>query len=546
LLARKSTLIVLNSVVGGVLGFVALKLVALYMGAGIYGQLGFATSLVGLVTFLGNFGFAKAHTKRVSEGRDVGDCVTTFTAWNLAIVSVYILVVVVGLIVNELYIGKRFVSTTETTILLVTLSEGALFLRKVARSTFEARVEAARSEFIVFNEHLTRTPLMIVFALFYASAEGRKGPIFDFLRDLSPGMADFVATYAPETLAIAVLAASTISMAVGFFLLYRHIKPGKFRYDLLKSYTEFGLPVFGAGSFNSLQNYADKATLGFFWSDAITGRYYGFQRLFSFMDALYSAVGSIIFPMISEHDAQDDQEAVRRLSREALRYLSMVSVPAAFGAVALADPIIRILLSADWLSAKEVFIALGFAYPVRGVLRTVLQIQYGTDQPRLGAGISMFNSAFEVVVTVLLVPTSLFGIPLPGLAGLGAAIGALSAAIVDAAIRIYSLHFPLTSKVWGAWGRQWLGAGLMGLIVWQTRVNFVPEVRWYILPLLVGYGGLIYFGILYLIGEFDKTDALLFWEAVNPGEMAGYIKDELAHPDAADDLDEEENEEAEE
>jgi O-antigen/teichoic acid export membrane protein len=525
-LARKSALIVLNAVVGGALGFVALKVVALYMGAGIYGQLAYATSLVGLVMFLGNMGFTKAHAKRVSEGEDVGDCVATLTAWNGAIASIYILIVLGAFAANELFLGQDLFSTTQTTVLLVTLAEAAFFMRKVARSTFEARVEAALSESVVFFEHIVRTPIMAAGALLYASSQGREGPIFGWLRANAPGLTDIVAEYAPETLAFAVTAAAVVSMTVGFVLLLQRVKPGDFSMKMVRSYAEFGLPVFGASSFNSLQQYHDKAALGFFWSDAVAGRYFGFQRLFSFLEAVYAAVRSMLFPMISERHAEGDREGVRRLSRESLRYLSMISVPAAFGATALAEPLIRIMLSEDWLPAVEVFIALAFVYPLRGIVQTLTQIQYGSDEPKMSAGISMFGSTMNVVVGLLLIPSSVLGFQLGGLAGLGAAAGTLVALVLDAGARAYTLQFPLGRRVWLSWLRHWIAGGLMAYVVYRASLA-IGEVRWFILPALIALGGAVYFALLWVFRDFGKDDAMVFWAAVHPGEMASYVKDEV-------------------
>jgi hypothetical protein len=168
------------------------------------------------------------------------------------IASVYTLVVG-AIAVNELFVGREIFSTTQTTILLVTITEAAFFIRKVARSTFEARVEAALSESVVFFEHIVRIPIMVTGALLFASAQGRRGPVFDWLRDTVPDLANVVAAYGPETLAFFVMATALVSMSVGSILLLQRVKPGSFRTDLVRSYAEFGLPVFGASSFNSLQ-----------------------------------------------------------------------------------------------------------------------------------------------------------------------------------------------------------------------------------------------------------------------------------------------------
>lgn len=527
MLARKSTLIVLNAFVGAVLGFVALKVVALYMGADIYGQLAYATSLVGTLTFLGNLGFTKAHTKRVSEGRDLEDCISTFAAWNAGVAAIYILIVLGGLIVNELFFDKTFVSTTVGTLLLVTLAEATFYIRRVARGTFQARVEAARAEISIFTEHAVRTPVMMLAALFYASAKGRKGPIFDFLRDTAPGVADVVGDYAPEALAFAVFASGLLSMGVGLFLLLRNFKPGKVRFDLLKSYAEFGIPVLGASSMNSLQSHADNAMLGFFWSDRATGQYHGMQRVLSFFHVVYSAVGQMFFPLVSEYHAEGDYEAMRSVLNKALRYLSMVTVPVAFGATALAEPVIRVLLSDDFVAAAPILIIMAFQIPLKGVNTTLTHLQYGTDEPKIAAGLSILNSVANIGFGLLLVPASLFGIKLGGFAGVGAAVGTLSAYVIDVVLRSWWSRDYLDPGVLGHMVRHWLAGGVMAFAVWAVQDAFLPAVRWFHLPLLVAGGGLFYVACLWLFREFKEEQFRFFWEAIHPGDMTRYVRDEL-------------------
>lgn len=527
MLARKSTLIVLNSIVGGILGFVALKLIALYMGAGIYGQLAFALSLFGIIGFLGNFGFAKAHTKRVSEGRDLGDCLATYTTVTVLLAGGYIAIVLAGLTLNHLVLQSPFVSTTQETFLIVSVAQATLYLRGIGRDTFEARREAAKSEAIIFTEHVTRVPLMIIFALFYASARDKQGPIFDWLRTASPDLAGFVARYAPESLAIAVLVSAVVSTAASLLLVSRMGAWGRFRKDLVKDYGSFALPTMGASAFSTLGLYTDRAALGFFWSDAVVGRYYGIQRLLSFVTVLYKAVGAMLFPEFSDRHAAGDWEGLRSLTHRTMRYISMIAVPAAFGAWALAEPAIRILLSNDWLPATDVLIILALALPLKGIAQTLQHLLYGMDRPRVSAGISISSSATQIGISLLLIPSSIFGFPLLGLRGVGAAIATLIATGLDIALRVYAVDLHLDPGIIGRLARQWIAGGLMGASVWWLRVEFVMVDRWYELLFFVGVGAAIYFALLFVLREFDEEDWDFFMAALHPGEMATYIKEEV-------------------
>jgi hypothetical protein len=53
----------------------------------------------------------------------------------------------------------------------------------------------------------------------------------------------------------------------------------------------------------------------------------------------------------------------------------------------------------------------------------------------------MFGSTTNVVLGLLLIPSSVFGVTLGGLAGLGAALGTLIALVLDAFARTYTLQF---------------------------------------------------------------------------------------------------------
>ncbi|HHH80248.1 MAG TPA: flippase, partial [Thermoplasmatales archaeon] len=77
MIARKSALIIFTQIINALLGYTALKFIALYMQPWEYGVIGFAYGFVALFSVFGNLGFNAAHVKRVSEGKDLGKCVGT-------------------------------------------------------------------------------------------------------------------------------------------------------------------------------------------------------------------------------------------------------------------------------------------------------------------------------------------------------------------------------------------------------------------------------------------------------------------------------------
>ena len=73
MIARKTTLIFVQNIIGTLLGTVALFLVARNMGAAPMGIVGFGLAFVGLFSILADLGVDQTHIKRISEGQDPGN-----------------------------------------------------------------------------------------------------------------------------------------------------------------------------------------------------------------------------------------------------------------------------------------------------------------------------------------------------------------------------------------------------------------------------------------------------------------------------------------
>lgn len=531
MLARKTTLVFVNTILGGILGFVALKVIALYMGAGVYGQLAFAIGLLGILSFLMDLGFRRAHIKRVSEGQNLGDCIATYLGIGAGLAVVYMALVLGGLAVYLHVLDEPLVSTTLAVIVIVGLFNALEIIRKVGASTFYALKENARAEMTTFTEHLVRVPLMVLFALFYASGKGRQGPIFDGLRSLSPRLAELVATHGADFLAVAMLSAAVASAAVSVGLLHRHHPIGDFDWELARSYGVFAAPLVVGMMVSSVSTYIDKATLGFFWSDAAVGRYYGVQRILMPVNLISTSVATVLLPSFSELHSSGDHEAADLLGRTSLRYISMVTVPMAFGATVLARPAILLLLSRDFIQAAPIVGVLGFAFVVQGISVSFGQSILGSNRPKLWTSTGIVSSVVGIVMVLVLVPDSLFGIPAAGLRGLGAALGVLTAAVTNLLLQARLADVDLPPGFLYRLSTHWFAGLVMAAVVFYVHAEIFALTRWFHALGFVAFGAGVYFGVLALIGEFTRQDLDFFWAALHPGDMGRYIRDELRGED---------------
>jgi len=110
MIARKSALIIFVQLLTGIIGFVGLKFIALYMDPWEYGVVGFAYGFVALFSILGDLGFGAVHVKRISEGKDFGKCVGTFVAIKLIIKGIFASVTILSIAIWQFVLGRGFES----------------------------------------------------------------------------------------------------------------------------------------------------------------------------------------------------------------------------------------------------------------------------------------------------------------------------------------------------------------------------------------------------------------------------------------------------
>ncbi|MGM0405895.1 MAG: polysaccharide biosynthesis C-terminal domain-containing protein, partial [Thermoplasmatota archaeon] len=151
----------------------------------------------------------------------------------------------------------------------------------------------------------------------------------------------------------------------------------------------------------------------------------------------------------------------------------------------------------------------------------------GTNRPEIGAKISVMGNIVNVALNIILIPDSIYGIPLMGLKEVGAALATLSAGIIISIAsmivskRLADLSFSPSTLIH-------IGSAIFSgfiLYVWEMRV--MPIARFYDLFIYGAAMLAIYAAILYLVGEFTKKDWDYIMDSVHPGEMWHYIKDEL-------------------
>lgn len=498
MIGRKSFLIVLSRAASAGLAFIGLAFITRYLGKDIYGSLAWTMAFVATFNSIADLGFSSAHIKRVSEGKKIDDCVSTFMVVKLFLTGIMVVTVLVSIFVWTGFSGEQYSSTTLSLILMFILYYVFYDVASIATATFDARVQTARTQVSALMDPLIRVPLVVFVCV------NRMGAL------------ELAYAYVLGGLGVAV---------VGLLLLSRERLYFR-RPRLLKSYVSFAIPIALVSVMAAVSSNADKLLIGFFWSDANVADYSVSQSFLSLFAVIGTAVSTLTFPTFSRMQTERRTEEMRSKTRLAERYISMLAFPIVILILLFPEQILVVIFSATYETAANPLRFLSIS-----MLLTLLNGVYASqinavNRPDITAKLTFLSLVVNIALLVVFIPTSILGIKLLGLSATGAAIAnVIGVATLFVATRL--IVFKLTGTRSNRGILYHIVAGIMAGAVLAILNTFWTIGRWFD---VIGYGLIsvgLFAGILYFMRQLTKEDIRFFLSVINPMEMKDYISSEL-------------------
>ncbi len=390
------------NLIGTGAAFVALLFMTRSLGPGVYGIVAWTFALLAAINSVSDLGFTSAHIKRISEGNDLRDCVSTYTVIQLALTGVMVVTMVVSVLVWAFFFGGTLTGTVIYLIALFILYYALVDIANIVTDTYVATMETAKCQTINLVAPVVRMALVIFVALSHMGA---------------------------VQIGYAYVVSGAVMLVIAWSFIRRD-RIGWTRPTLFRSYYKFALPVALIVVLTALNANLDKVFIGLFGTNEQVAYYSAGQTLLSVFILVGSAVTLLLFPSFSKMYADGDLDSIKSLTRQAERYISMIIVPVVVIIVLFPDQIASILFGSTFAAAGEPMriLALGL---LPYILTSIYIYQiYAINRPGLSAKLSLLNFIIFIGLMLVLIPTSLFGIMLPGLAGTGAAIAYFVSAIV--------------------------------------------------------------------------------------------------------------------
>lgn len=324
MLARKATLVIVNDIIGAVLGLIALFFIARELNSHVLGMIGFGLAFVQLYGIITNLGYTKAHIKRVSEGQDFARCNGTFIAIKVALLIIFNAVVLSSLFIWTNVMGNGFESSHHLTVIyIMVLWFNLETSSRIFITTFTARLEIAKAQVPRILGNIFRLVGTIYFAITVSSDHPR---LYD----------------AAIPLAWMYVLGGAVQLGTAIYF-YRGYPVGRPSRELFKSYTKYAIPAIIMTSMVVITVNTDKVMVQAFWSSRHVGLYTAAQRIAFVIVFLTNAIASVLLPSISRHHARGEKDKIRRLINRAERYIILVALPPIVMFFVLPNRIILIL-----------------------------------------------------------------------------------------------------------------------------------------------------------------------------------------------------------
>ncbi|MCX6651914.1 MAG: flippase [Methanomassiliicoccales archaeon] len=498
LIGRRSVVFLAFRLASSLLGFVGLFFMTRYLGSDVYGTIALTMSLLATFNLFSDLGFGSAHVKRVSEGQDINDCVSTYAAVKIILTVITVVVTVVALLIWSTYLGGSITGETGSLILLFLLFNVLYNLSSIATTTYNATMEVFKSQLNGLVEVCIRIPLVIFVSY------NRMGAI---------------------PLAYAYVIGALAVVSTGLFFLHRD--KIKFRRPtLFRSYLKFALPLALISVVGAVAGNMDKLFIGYFDSPTAVGYYSSSQVFLSIFALIGAAVATMTFPSFSKLHMNGNMDEIRKLTKQAERYISMIGMPVTVIIIFFPTETAKVMLGSNFAAAGEPIRYLAIA-TMLGLLNQVHSSQVlAVNRPDLSAKLTLLSFMIATPLLLVFVPASLFGVQLFGMSYTGAAVASMLVAAIMFVVTRYIVH-RLTGT--GSNPRillHVLAAIVAGLVIYSFSGVF-PLDGW-LHMIIYGLVSMEAFLLtLWLMREFDRDDMLYFLDLLNVRKLWHYVKGEM-------------------
>ena len=454
-----------SKIIGSFVGFIATVYFARTLGPTIVGQYTLVIALLSWLKIFASSGVGSALKKRISESEDEP---AFFTAGAISLLFLSSLLVFI-IILAQSYINSYVGVSVAYFLTLILLAE-----------IFSTWTSSA----------LDGNRLVHVSAVLSSATLGIRSLIQIGLIFFGLGLSGMLIGYGLGTFLLGVLGLTIVSPSFAI--------PSREHFQSLFEYARYAwLGSLESRTFDDM----DILVLGMFVSSGLVGIYSVAWSIGKFLTVFENSINATLFPEISFHDQQTDDEQAPQLIADSLTFGGLVLIPGFVGGVVLSERLLRIY-GPEFVDGTAVFGILLCAFIFHGYQKQLITALNGLNRPNLAFRVNAVFIVLNLVLNVVFVTT--FG-------WVGAAVATLVSAVVGLTTAYITVQATIdltapTDEIL----RQIVAAVLMGGCIYGAlrieETYLIVQNNVIIVATLVTLGAAVYFLILLLLStRFRRT-----------------------------------------
>lgn len=481
------------SIVFSVSSFISLVFMARYVDEA-YGMMMWGMSFVTLFNAAMDLSFHAANIKKISEGKDLNKCVSTYLAIRIMIsVMMICLVLSSSLLMGCLGINfpEEFWMVTWVFIVYYVL-DNLLF---VMNGTFIGRLEAGKESVVLAVSYLVRAAFLITFALLGVSA---------------------------VVLSMGYVIGLVCALIVAY-ILFRPLKVRLVRPAFFREYVAFIAPLALPGILISVIAYADKILIGASFDEIEVGFYTAAAGVVYSLITLGSVMNSLLLSHMTKLYAEGKKEEARNTLWAAQKYLAVIMLPATAFFLIFGRETAVALFGAGFANSGPILTVLGF-----NIFLTILTGMFA----QVLLSMNRAGPYGRAAAVYALFTLALFSIMIPGgtLDSVAGGVGAATALVAGNFLFVVLLTVIIKrSGASGLYPRIYIhmiSAAAVGALLYMIRMYFEPsDIIWLILLAFLSMA--VYSLILIAVKEITRKDVAFIKNTLDPRNIYDDLKDEL-------------------
>ncbi len=467
--------------------------VARIVGPTVLGTVAFGLAFVSMFSFITLWG--PAHIKLISEGEDLGKCISTFSVLKFLTTGVIFVLVIAVLVIQKYLFNYEFESPAhQYVIFILLLSTSIQQLLYIPNATFIARTEQAKQSIPEFLRIFIYQILRVIIVLL-----GYKAVALAF--------GNFV---------------STLLIAPFILYLFKDYPKAKFDKKLAAKYFKIAVPVMLIGMSTKLIYYLDRVVLQYFANSEQVGYYTAGYRIGGLVLMIATSVELLFFPLFSKAVSNGNFQYIKATIEKFERFSFLFIMPVVIFLSLYSDVVIRILLGTQYLPSISVMAIINVAMFLMVLNTPYGDVIIGMGLFKLAALLKLTNLVLFVISVYILLNPNIFNL---GAVGVAIAlfisnifIGILFRIFAKQKCSLLNLKKNLRFILFGI-------IGFIGFYLLYHHFSVLYGISFKIVFVPVYF--CITYLVLFFLGWINKKDLHSLKELVNTKKLGSYIRSEM-------------------